>query len=178
MYFGNGLATSKNSADATNSNNFGVGLVGKSSDNLIEKNQIGGNLNGVYIDSSGDAGNVVRRNVIAGNPPAQVSTTFGVAIGADIQDMSSPGSNVFEDNRCLTYAGAGASPCPSVGKPGDEEDSELRDMADFGRNRLAFPHARLVDAVFHLRARPLAYATAVAMPRQVTDVLSVGSSNW
>lgn len=103
------------------SNNFGVGLVGISKDNLIERNKIGGNLNGVFIASTTMGGNVIRRNVIAGNPPVQVSSEFP-AIGADIQDLSAAGSNAFEDNLCLVYRGAGPSPCPNVGKPGDDEE--------------------------------------------------------
>jgi hypothetical protein len=106
------------------SNNFGVGLVGTSKDNLIEKNKIGGNLNGVLIGSQTQGGNLIRRNIIAGNPPGQVSTTFGATIGADIQDLSPPGANTFEDNRCLTYVGAGPSPCPNVGRPQNGEDTK------------------------------------------------------
>ena len=114
-YYGNGLATSKDSPASTNSNNFGVGLVFGSNNNTIEENKIGGNVNGVYIDANGNAGNVIRRNIVMGNPPAQVSTEFGASIGADIQDMSTPGSNTFEGNRCLTYAGAAVpAPCPKI----------------------------------------------------------------
>jgi parallel beta-helix repeat protein len=113
-YYGNGAAKSKNSPTAPNSNNFGVGLVGSSKDNLIENNKIGGNLNGVYIASP--AGNVIRRNIIAGNPPVQVSDSFGKSIGADIQDESPMGTdNTFEENYCLTYAGkTDPAPCPNI----------------------------------------------------------------
>jgi hypothetical protein len=138
-YSGNGSATSKFSPAAPNSNNFGVGLVGTSKDNIIEKNKIGGNLNGVLILSTTQGGNVIRRNIIAGNPPVQVSKEFGASIGADIQDLSAPGTNTFEDNRCLTYVGAGPSPCPNVGKPENGEDTEQVEVAAFRRNRLAFP---------------------------------------
>lgn len=118
-YYGNGLATSKDSPASTNSNNFGVGLVFGSNNNTIEENKIGGNMNGVYIDANGNAGNVIRRNIVMGNPPAQVSTEFSASIGADIQDMSTQGSNTFEGNRCLTYAGAAVpAPCPKI--PDDE----------------------------------------------------------
>ena len=93
-----------------------------SNDNVVEENKIGGNVNGVYIDANGDAGNLIRKNIAVGNPPGQVSTEFGASIGADIQDMSTPGTNTFEDNRCLTYAGAVVpSPCPSLSKEGDGE---------------------------------------------------------
>jgi hypothetical protein len=169
-YSGNGspLSTTKGA-----SNNFGVGLVGKSKDNLVERNKIGGNLNGVYISSTTQGGNVIRRNLIAGNPPAQISMEFGASIGADIRDLSTPGTNTFEDNRCLTYLGAGPSPCPNVGKPDDEEDREQRDVATFGRNRLVLPQARLIDAVFHKTSRPLPNAVGAAKASRTPDSDSV-----
>ena len=168
-YSGNGSALSITKGA---SNNFGVGLVGTSKDNLVERNKIGGNLNGVYVASTTQGGNVIRRNIIAGNPPVQVSATFGASIGADIRDLSSPGANTFEDNRCLTYLGAGPSPCPNLGKPEDEDDREQRDVAAFSRKRLAFPQARLVDAVFHPSGRPVPQAAGSANPGQTV------ASDW
>jgi parallel beta-helix repeat protein len=94
-------------------NDFGVGLVGNSSGNVIEENGIGGNTNGILIQPNA-SGNVIRRNVIAGNPPVQVSATFGAAIGFDILDQAPAGSNTFEENLCLTYAGGASAPCPNV----------------------------------------------------------------
>jgi hypothetical protein len=125
------------------SNNFGLGLIGTSSDNLVEQNRIGGNLNGIYLGSGIKGGNVFRRNIIVGNPPVEISSEFGASVGADIQDQSNPalGTNIFEDNRCLTYAGPGASPCPNVGKPPNDEANENKDAAAGGRNRLAMPYA-------------------------------------
>lgn len=110
-YSGNGSATSISKGA---SNNFGVGLVGTSKDNLVERNKIGGNLNGVFIGPATQGGNVIRRNIIAGNPPVQVSLTFGAGIGADIRDLSTPGANTFEDNRCLTYLAQGHLPVPML----------------------------------------------------------------
>jgi hypothetical protein len=173
IYSGNGSATSKFSPKAPNSNNFGVGLVGTSRDNIIEKNKIGGNLNGVLIGPATLGGNVIRRNIIAGNPPVQVSKDFGASIGADIQDLSAPGTNTFEDNRCLTYVGAGPSPCPNVGKPRNGEDSEQEDVAAFGRKRLAFPQARLINAVFHLSGRPLRKDAGSAQSGQAGESNSI-----
>ena len=124
-FYGNGAATSKASPSARNSNNFGLGLLGISQDNLIERNRVGGNVNGVYLGGGGQViGNVIRRNVIAGNPPAQVVVTFGRGIGADIQDLAPPGANAFEDNYCLTYSGAGPAPCPDVRFKGNDRDSD------------------------------------------------------
>ena len=171
VYSGNGSALSTLPTGA--SNNFGVGLVGTSKDNLIEKNKIGGNLNGVLIAAPTQGGNVIRRNIIVGNPPVQVSKEFGASIGADIQDLSAPGTNTFEDNRCLTYVGAGPSPCPNVGKPQNGEDREQEDVAAFGRNRLAFPQARLVNAVFHLSGPTLPKAPGSAQSGQAGESSSV-----
>ena len=134
------------------SNNFGLGLIGTSSDNVVEENKIGGNFNGIYLGAATKGGNIFRRNVIVGNPPVQLSKEFGASVGADIQDHSDPtlGANIFDDNRCLTYAGSlDPKPCPNVGRSQDDEDAEAREVAAFSRRRLAFPQARLVNAVFH-----------------------------
>jgi hypothetical protein len=97
-------------------NDFGVGLVGPSLDNVIEENGIGGNVNGILITPAA-AGNLIRRNVIAGNPPVQLSVTFGPATGADIRDAAPAGANTFEENLCITYLGpAVPPPCPNFPK--------------------------------------------------------------
>jgi hypothetical protein len=159
-FYGNGAATSK--ANATTSSNFGLGLLGVSQDNVIENNRLGGNVNGVYLGGGGNVtGNVIRHNVIAGNPPAQVIVTFGRAIGADIQNFEPAGANTFEDNYCLTYAGAGPSPCPNV-RPnherGENEDQRVstlgaRDdtmMPGIATLRLLWGDpAAFVNTVFH-----------------------------
>ena len=94
-------------------NDFGVGLVGASRDNVIEENSIGGNINGILLFPQ-TAGNLIRRNLIAGNPPVQVSVTAGTPVGADILDRSPPGANTFVENHCITYDGPTAPPpCPN-----------------------------------------------------------------
>lgn len=100
-------------AGSAGNNDFGVGLVGTSSRNLLQENAIGGNTNGILVQAAASA-NIIRRNIIAGNPPVQVSATFGAAIGFDIRDLSPTGANSFEDNLCLTYSGAGPAPCPNI----------------------------------------------------------------
>lgn len=103
-------------------NDFGVGLVGSSSGNIVEENGIGGNINGLAlfpIGTATPAGNLIRRNVIVGNPPIEVSADNpGLnPVGADIRDFSAPGSNTFEENLCMTYTGAAnPPPCPNVTK--------------------------------------------------------------
>jgi parallel beta-helix repeat protein len=171
-FFGNGSATSKPSATSSFSNNFGLGLIGTSEDNLVENNKIGGNVNGVYLGAL-VSGNIIRRNIIDGNPPVQVANSFGAGIGADIRDLSPAGANNFEDNRCLTYAGSlAAAPCPNIAKH-DDEDREERDIAAFGRNRLAFPQARLVNAVFHPSARALPRARSSRPKAAATDSITI-----
>jgi hypothetical protein len=102
-------------------NDFGIGLVGSSSGNVIEENGIGGNINGLALLRLGTAtptGNLIRKNVIVGNPPIEVSAANpGInPVGADIRDFSAAGSNTFEDNLCITYTGATTDPppCPNL----------------------------------------------------------------
>lgn len=173
-YYGNGLASSKDTPAAPNSNNFGVGLIFASNSNLIERNKIGGNVNGVYIDSNGNTGNVIRGNLITGNPPAQVSLDYSDSVGADILDLSTPGTNAFEDNVCLSYLGSREpAPCPSILKRGNDEDQQEGDIAAFGRKRLAFPQARLVNAVSHQSGDALPKTAGATRPGQAGDPESV-----
>jgi len=101
-------------------NDFGVGLVGSSSGNIIEENGMGGNINGLALFPIGaltPTGNLIRKNVIVGNPPIEVSAdNTGInPAGADIRDFSAAGSNTFEGNLCVTYTGAtNPPPCPNM----------------------------------------------------------------
>lgn len=115
-FAGNGSVVT--GAPLASPNDFGVGLVGTSRDNLIADNSIGGNINGILVFPL-TTGNVIRRNVIAGNPPVQVSVTAGSPIGVDIRDASPAGANSFRDNLCITYEGATAPPpCPNYSRRG------------------------------------------------------------
>jgi parallel beta-helix repeat protein len=173
VFNGNGAATSKSSPTSPFSDNFGLGLFGGSTDNLVENNKLGGNVNGIYIHAS-SAGNVFHHNIIVGNPPVQVSNDYGKAIGADILDFAPAGANTFEGNRCLTYVGPTTpAPCPSISKPDDDEERQERDIAEFGRNRLGFPQARLINAVFHLSGRPLPKAAGSAQSGQAGESNSI-----
>ena len=97
----------------SSNNDFGVGLLGTSSGNLIEDNGIGGNANGILIAATA-SGNTIRHNTIAGNPPSLVSRVFG-DIGTDVKDESATngGRNTFDKNSCVTYRGPGPAPCPN-----------------------------------------------------------------
>jgi len=93
-------------------NNFGIGIISAAStDNLIEENTITGNANGVYL-VAGVQGNIIRRNLITGNPPVQVTVDNPSASGLDIRNLGTPGANTFEGNTCLTSVNAN---CPSLG---------------------------------------------------------------
>jgi Right handed beta helix region len=116
-------------------NDFGVGLIGNSSGNIIEENGIGGNINGVFVCPAA-TGNLIRKNVITGNPPIQVSADNPEddPVGADVRDFGAascsldttpesqcpPAANRFHENLCLTYIGPNPSVClrPAVGATG------------------------------------------------------------
>jgi hypothetical protein len=104
-----------NGSAANNNNDFGVGLIGNSSGNLIEDNSIGGNGNGLLLQPN-TSGNLIRLNVIAGNPPSQFSKDYGAAIGADVKDeaTSNGARNTFDRNWCVTYLGPGPAPCANL----------------------------------------------------------------
>ncbi|HEX9781705.1 MAG TPA: right-handed parallel beta-helix repeat-containing protein [Opitutaceae bacterium] len=122
-YSGNGLASPNN--------DFGIGILAGSDGNVIEENGVGGNTNGIWIAATAGSGNVVRRNIIAGNPPVQLGATGGV----DIRDNSSAGTITFKENLCITYLGfATPPPCPNIPKvavrhhpqshDGDDDDED------------------------------------------------------
>jgi hypothetical protein len=121
----------------------------------------------------GDVGNKIRRNIITGNPPAQASVDYGASIGADIQDMSTPGTNVFEDNICLTYAGALAHPpCPNISKTGSGEARQALAAATF-RSSMEFPQARLANAAFHQNSAALPKTAEAAKGGPANDSQTV-----
>jgi parallel beta-helix repeat protein len=116
-------------------NDFGVGLIGNSSGNIIEENGIGGNTNGVFVCPAA-TGNLIRKNVITGNPPIQVSADNPEQdpVGADVRDFGAAScsldttpesecptaANRFHANLCLTYTGPNPSVClrPALGATG------------------------------------------------------------
>ncbi len=160
-FYGNG------SVDYSSGNvDFGVGFEGSSSENRVEGNDIGGNTNGILFFNT-SSNNVVRRNVIAGNPAAQVIKTFTAANqqGADIAFRSSftGANNEITDNFCLTYiqgAGPATAPCPNIRTEGAEEaDSRLTSplSSEKGSN-----HPRIPPSGFQM-ASAIASFLAVAL---------------
>jgi parallel beta-helix repeat protein len=109
------------SVDYANGNvDFGVGFEGTASGNVVEDNDISGNVNGVLVFATAN-GNVIRHNILAGNPAVQVGKSFPANGGADIHDRhTTPGTNTYEDNFCLTYVGPGTPPCPSIRNHDDD----------------------------------------------------------
>jgi parallel beta-helix repeat protein len=117
MFGGNGspcaAALCAAAPTVASNNDFGLGLIGTSSGNVVEGNTLSGNSNGILIQT-GAIGNTIRQNIAAGNPPSQITRTYG-PIGFDIKDdaPTNGGRNAFQRNWCITYAGPGPSPCPS-----------------------------------------------------------------
>jgi parallel beta helix pectate lyase-like protein len=113
-------------------NDFGVGLVGSSTGNVIEENGMGGNINGLALFPIGPAiptNNHIRENVIVGNPPIEISADNPAInpVGSDVRDFAgttlpsgAPTNNRFEDNLCMTYtfgpSVTAVSPPPCAGR--------------------------------------------------------------
>jgi len=96
---------------AAQGNNFGVGIEGTgTNDNIVEDNTVTGNTNGLFM-TAGVQGNVIRQNVIVGNPPVQVDLDHPSTNGVDIKNLAQTGANTFRGNRCLTSVNG---PCPAV----------------------------------------------------------------
>lgn len=143
-FYGNGTVVSP-STTANGNVDFGVGLEGTSSGNLIEENQMGGNANGI-LDFDTSHGNVIRRNVLVGNPAAEVRVEHPERDGADIHDLhATAGANTYEDNLCLTYSGPGTAPCPNIGTHREEGDARDNDQEET-TNRLTGPGKNQIGA--------------------------------
>jgi hypothetical protein len=110
QFSGNGYVLSANP-------NFGLGLLGGVTDNVIEENVVTGNVTGVRIVATA-VRNVFRGNVIAGNPPILVANNApdNAASGFDILNLAPAGANTFENNTCVTSMNA---PCSSLKSEAD-----------------------------------------------------------
>jgi parallel beta-helix repeat protein len=104
------LNTSHGNGYSDPPDDFGIGLVGGASGNVIEENLVTGNTNGIYI-AAAVGKNVVRENTVVGNPPVQVANTRPDARALDIVNLAPATQTDFDRNRCLTALNA---PCPAV----------------------------------------------------------------
>jgi hypothetical protein len=129
---GNGYAVNAVAGMSNTTPNFGINIVGVG--NLVEENVSVGNTNGVLLTPTA-SDNVVRHNIVTGNPPLQDSETFGAG-GFDILNQSTL-ANSFVDNLCLTSSPSGL--CPNLPnfaghKNGDEGDHDAGPHGDQGRH--------------------------------------------
>lgn len=118
MFGGNGspCATALCAAAPTvgSNNDFGVGLFGNSSSNVIERNTISGNSNGILIEA-GAVGQYHPPERRGSPPPSRVSRTDG-PIGFDIKHdaATNVARNAFDRNWCVLYPGPAPAPCPNL----------------------------------------------------------------
>jgi parallel beta-helix repeat protein len=155
-------------------NDFGVGLIGSSGGNLIEHNSITGNSNGILIQTAA-AGNTIRQNISAGNPPSQVSRTYG-PIGFDIKDEAATNGarNTFDRNWCISYAGPGPSPCPSFPAVVPPTISALTATP----NVLWPPNNKMVPVSIGLTVADDSDPAPVCQITEVTSNEPLGVSDW
>ena len=92
---------------------FGIGLNGAASGNVIEENTVSGNTNGIYI-APGATNNLVRNNIVVGNPAIQSGSTRPTVQAVDILNLAPAGQTTFERNVCITSVNA---PCPATSGP-------------------------------------------------------------
>ena len=104
------LNTSHSNGYSDPPDDFGIGLIGTASGNVVEENLVTGNTNGIYI-AAAVGKNVVRQNTVVGNPPIQVATTSPGARALDIVNLAPATQTEFDRNQCLTALNA---PCPAI----------------------------------------------------------------
>jgi hypothetical protein len=77
--------------------------------------------------AAGVQGNIIRGNVVVGNPPVQVAADHASNGGSDIKNLGDAGANTFEENICLTGVNA---PCPTVAPNANSRlQSQLQSVA-------------------------------------------------
>jgi hypothetical protein len=67
-------------------------------------------------------GNIIRLNLIVGNPPIQIDVDHPSASGLDIKNLAPSGANTFQGNKCLTALNG---PCPAIGQHSEEKDKQI-----------------------------------------------------
>ena len=88
---------------------FGIGIQGGATGNVIEENIITGNTNGIYIAAAAGE-NLIRENIAVGNPAIQSAATRPTVQAADILNLAPAGRITFERNVCVTAVNA---QCPT-----------------------------------------------------------------
>lgn len=104
------LNTAHGNGYADPPDDFGIGIVGNATGNVLELNLVTGNTNGIFIGAAVGQ-NTVRNNTAIGNPAIQVGNTRPEVRALDIVNLSPAGRTVFDRNRCVT---ALAAPCPAI----------------------------------------------------------------
>ena len=104
------LNTSHGNGYSDPPDDFGIGLVGTASGNVIDQNLVTGNTNGIYIGAAVGK-NMVRDNTVVGNPAIQVAVTRPDARALDIVNLAPATQVEFDSNQCLTALNA---PCPAI----------------------------------------------------------------
>lgn len=87
---------------------FGIGIIGSATDNVVEENVVIGNTNGILL-GAGSRQTLVRENTVVGNPAIQVGNTRPQAQAVDILNLAPANQTTFERNVCVTSVNA---PCP------------------------------------------------------------------
>ena len=104
------LNTAQGNGYSEPADDFGIGVIGNASGNVVELNSVTGNTNGIYIGAAVGE-NIIRNNTAVGNPPIQVGNTRPEARALDIVNLSPPNRTLFDRNKCLTGL---AAPCPAI----------------------------------------------------------------
>ena len=92
---------------------FGIGLQGGATGNVIEDNSATGNTNGIYIAAAAGP-NVIRDNIALGNPAIQSAATRPAVQAVDILNLAPEGRITFERNVCVSSLNA---PCTTAVRP-------------------------------------------------------------
>ena len=132
--------------------NFGIGILTPASENLVADNIVTGNLTGVRV-GAGARSNIIRGNVIAGNPPILVSNSMAESapLSYDILNLAPAGANTFENNTCITSMNA---PCANLRSEADVlpvvkgVGSDLRSVRRGGSVTVTFSGNNLTNTTY------------------------------
>ncbi|MFN2446018.1 MAG: hypothetical protein ABR606_10635 [Vicinamibacterales bacterium] len=92
---------------------FGIGVIGSATGNVIDANTVTGNTQGIYV-AAGARATTVRENTVLGNPAIQTANDRPDIRALDIVNLAPAGETTFERNVCLSAVNA---PCPVIAEP-------------------------------------------------------------